>query len=419
MSSPQKRDYYDILGVAKDATDDVIKKTYRKLAMKWHPDKNPDNKVDAESKFKEIGEAYSVLSDNDKRKIYDQHGHEGLKNDGFSGPSDDMLKDILKNMFGGGMGGMENMFGGGGGGDDDHNNVPNVEIIEECTLEELYKGKTLKKKIKRQSLCNPCNGHGTADGKEHKCKSCDGNGVKIKIVRMGPMIQQHQEHCRDCNSSGTEKGTKKCSECDGKCSKTDQVEIDIEIPKGVYEGYRVIVSDEGNEIPKNEQKNSTRSDVEVIIKEKPHNIFTRMTNVQIGDKAGPDPANLLYKMDISLAESLCGFEKVIKHINGKEITVPSEGIIEQGSVFVVPGQGMPDLNTKHNGDLYIAFTIKYPTEIDNGKKNKLWQLLTNTSYRNKLTNPPNPVSLVHIDKHERKNNSRRQQRANFSSFFSF
>jgi DnaJ-class molecular chaperone len=424
-----KRDYYEILGIGKTADESEIKKAYRKLAIKWHPDKNPDNKTEAEEKFKEIGEAYSVLSDKAKKDIYDQHGHEGLKHDG-QGPSPDMFNDIFKNMFGGGGGGnpFASMFGGGQ--EDENAGVANVKHIEELTLEELYKGKNFKKKIKRQSLCTTCKGKGTSDGKEHKCSPCNGNGVRIKVVRMGPMIQQMQEHCSDCKGSGRDKNAKLCKDCNGNCSHTDETEITIDIPKGAYEGHMIIIEEEGNEIPHDDRKGKSRSDVEIIIKEKSHSIFTRMTNVQIGDKTEPNPANLLYKMDISLAESLCGFQKTIKHVSGKEITIEHDGIIEQGSVHVIANQGMPDLDSKEHGDIYVAFKVIYPTKLDSNTKSRLWQVLTNTPYRNKINTPPHPVSLVQIDNHQQKqNNSRRRGQGrgrghgqggpSFSQFFGF
>ena len=411
-----KRDYYEVLGVSKTADENEIKKAYRKLAIKFHPDKNPDNKAEAEEKFKEIGEAYSVLSDKQKRATYDTHGHEGLKNEGFSGPSDDFLNDILKNFMGGGMGGMGGMFGGHNNHDND---VPNVQCYEECSLEELYTGKKIKKKIERQTLCKKCSGKGTADGKEHKCGPCSGNGVRIKIIRMGPMIQQMQEHCNECKGSGRDKSAKLCSECNGDCSQTEEVEIKIEVPKGAYEGHVITVENEGNEIPDEDRKDGkTRSDVDIIVKEKKHNLFTRMTNVKISNKVEPNPAHLLYEVEVSLAESLCGFQKAIQHVSGKEITIDYEGIIEQGSVHVIPNKGMPELDGTHHGDIYVVFKVKYPTDIDSKTKTRLWQILTNTPYRNKIT-PEHPVSLVNVDNHKSKVQSKQRRGGGFASFFGF
>lgn len=388
-----KRDFYEILDISKSATPEEIKKAYRKMAIKWHPDKNPENKEEAESKFKEITEAYEILSNQEKRDIYDKYGHEGLSNDG--GQSADFMEDMIKRMFG--MGGMM-------GGDSDDEEVAPIQIIENCTLEELYTGKKVKRKITRHSLCNKCNGMGTNDGIEHVCKKCKGSGVVIRNIQSGFMVQVVQEKCKDCMGTGIDKSCTKCPKCKGTRANKEEVEISCDIPKGAYEKYTIEIENMGNEIPQNERKGKNRSDVNIIVNELPHNVFKRSFIIK-GKKEYPDPADLLMELEIDLAESLCGFQKKIKHLDGSEFTINYEHIIKHGDVFVIENKGMPTLNNNKYGDLYVSVKINYPKEIPKNQQNKLWQILTNKPYKLK-ENDNNQITMINIENIKKKNEPR-------------
>lgn len=364
--------YYDVLGVEKTATLEEIKKAYKKLAIKWHPDKNPDNVEEAESKFKELSEAYEVLSDSEKRKIYDTHGIEGLRNGGFSGPSSGFMEDLIRQMF-------------GGHGDDDDDDIPPVEITEDCTLEDLYNGKVVKKKIARHSLCQDCEGTGCEDKIDHTCKKCNGNGIIIKMIQMGPMIQQIRENCKDCNGDGIDKHTKKCKKCNGIKAIKEQYEVNFEIPKGAFANPRepIVIENVGNEIPLNERsktRGKSRSDVVVHINELKHSTYKRMFVIK-NIKESIDPADLLMDLEIDLAESLCGFQKKIKHIDDKELVFDHDTLLKENDIFKVKNKGMPRVGENSYGDLYVNIKVKYPKEIPNSIKHRLWQLLTNTPYK--------------------------------------
>lgn len=411
-----KRDYYEILGIAKNSTPEEIRKAYRKLAVRWHPDKNPDNKVESDAKFKEISEAYEVLSNEENRNKYDKFGHEGLRNDGYNGPTSDFMEDIFKHMFGGMGGGM----GSGMRGDDDDDDVPPIQIQENCTLEELYVGKKIKKKIERHNPCAKCNGTGNEDGIEHPCKKCNGQGVTVKVIQMGPMMfQQSHEKCKSCNGTGRDMSVKKCSKCKGTRINKEEVEITCEIPKGAYMKHHIIIENMGNEIPVNERRNGkTRSDVIVFVNEITHDKFKRMFIIK-GKKDYPDPADLLLEIDIDLADSLCGLQKKIKHIDGSEFTINHESIIKHGDVFVIENKGMPkmDLPGKY-GDLYVSIKINYPDEIPKNIQTRLYQLLTNKPYKIK-ENDQNTLNMVHINKVNKNKNNSKFDNSGYSGFRGF
>lgn len=384
-------DYYEVLGVEKAAQGSEIKKAYRKLALQWHPDKHPpENKVTAEQKFKEITEAYNILSDPEKRELYDKYGKDGLHNAGFN--SSVNIEEILKNF--------SNIFGHHM--DDDDDDIPDVTFVEELPLEVLYKGTKIKKTIGRYTLCENCNGTGSADGIEHKCNTCSGVGFRVRVIQQGPNImQQIREQCRTCNGAGSSNNVDKCKKCNGKRAKKEDIMMEFEIKPGSGNRTCITVGNQGNEIPKNERREPkrTRSDVILIVKEIQHEKFKRNFVIR-GDKDIPDPADLLMDLDISLAESLCGFEKSIEHISGKKITIKHDEIIKHGAILVVPSAGMPELDEPGKfGDLYVHINVTVD-KIDSHKKKRIWQILTNTPYQMR-TNSSNVIEMITVDEHKK------------------
>lgn len=379
-----KRDYYEVLGISKSATIEEIKKSYRKLALKWHPDRNTDNKEEAENKFKEITEAYEVLTNEDKKQLYDKYGHEGLRNDGYSGPSGDFMNDIFRNMFGGmGM----------GDDDDEQKEVPPIKVQIECTLEELFNGKKIKKKIERHNLCTKCNATGCSDGKNHTCKKCNGKGIVTGMKQLGPgMYQQFRTKCGSCNGTCVDKNVKKCTHCKGNMSTTDEVEISFDIPKGAHSQSPIVIQNKGNEIPINERHNNiTRSDVVILIREIPHDNFKRNKH---------NPEDLTLNLDIELAESLCGFQKKVKHLDGTEFIINQDNIVKDEDNFIIENKGMPKLEQKNKfGDLYVNIKVNYPNEIPKNVQTRLWQLLTNKPYKIK-ENDKNIVNMTKVVKNK-------------------
>jgi DnaJ family protein A protein 2 len=336
----KETEYYDRMGVAPDANKDDIKKAYRKLAVKFHPDKNPNNPEAAE-KFKEISEAYEVLSDENKRQMYDKYGKDALKEGGFSGHS---AQDIFEQFFGGGFG--SSFFGGGPRGP-----RRTEDIVHELqvTLEDLYRGKTTKLSVTRDVICKTCTGAGTKSGSAAgKCKTCDGRGIRMIIKQLGPgMIQQMQTVCNDCGGKGEQiKEEDKCKECKGKKVIKEKKILNVYVDKGMRHGQKVVFAGESDEAPGQEP-----GDIIFVLVEKKHETFKRNGN------------DLIMETSIPLIEALGGFTLTIKHLDDRVLVVKSEKgeIINPGETRVIPSEGMPiHKRPMENGNLYIKFNVDFP-----------------------------------------------------------
>lgn len=353
-------EYYDILGVEKNASEDEIKKSYKKMAMKWHPDKNLNNKEKAEEHFKKISEAYNILSDSEKRDIYDRLGKKGLeRGDMEMDPSN--IHEMFQSMF---------------RREQPSFSVPPIKVNVTITLNDVYNGKKVKKNITRETNCKKCNGNGTSDGKSYICKECRGKGFVIIIRQMGPMIQQMQTECRSCSGSGksVNKLVGKCKKCNGRCNISESLTIEFDIPKGAMDEQVIQLNNLGHELPENEKRGDTiRSPVVVILNEEKSPVYHR------GYKR--DPSNLFIVLDITLAEALCGFRKLIPYFNDKELVIEEDEVVNDETIRVVREKGLPSLNNPSIlGDLFIQYNIIFPDNINKNIKQKLWQLLTNTAY---------------------------------------
>jgi DnaJ-class molecular chaperone len=404
-----KRDYYEVIEVEKTATIEEITQSFRRLSKKWHPDKNHNNKEEAEEKFKELVEAKEVLCDDQKREIYDRHGFEGLSQNG--GVDMSHMEEMIRNMFGGGMGGM------GGMHQQQEDKVPDVDITKEFTLEELYNGLTTTEQVERFSLCKKCNATGSSDGIEHKCVKCNGVGKSMKVMQVGPqMFQKIISSCDGCKGTGQSETVEKCKTCKGKRALKDKIELKFEIKPGGSGRNKIIITNEGNEIPVEERKNKnvSRSDVILHIQEKRHESFKRHFQIS-GKKDYVDPADLLYELKISLAESLCGLQKDINHINGKIVTIKHSEYLKDGDIIVVPRLGMPVYDNSKVGDLYVSVSVERPT-LSSNVKNRLWQVLTETKYREVSKNA---IDTFTIDQYQETINKkeRKQARHNMNSQF--
>ena len=306
-------EYYDILKLNRDASESDIKKSYRKLAMKWHPDKNPNNKEEAESNFKKISEAYNILSDPEKREIYDNHGKEGLEeNDMNVHPGD--IHELFRGMFGGGR---EKSY-----------SVPPIKIIQKINLNDIYNGKHISRKIERETFCDRCNGTGNDDGKSYECKDCKGEGLVMAIRQMGPIIQEMQIKCPKCHGSGksTLNLIKPCTSCNGRKTNIEEIVIKYDIPKGSVDEQVVELNNMGNHIPINERRdNIERTKIYIVFDEEDDDIYTRGFTF----KNKSNPMNLCIILDISLAEALCGFRRIIPYFDGTSIVIEDNEIVTE------------------------------------------------------------------------------------------
>lgn len=329
--------FYDILGVSPTASEAELKSSYRKLALKYHPDKNPD----AGDKFKEISHAYEVLSNADKRAAYDRYGEEGLSGDGGMN-----AEDLFSQFFGGGFGGA---FGFGGGHSHGRPRGPrrgeDVVFNLQVSLEELYKGKTAKIAIQRNILCGKCDGKGGKDVK--KCGGCNGSGVKMTIRQIGPMIQQMQGVCNECHGEGeTIKPETRCQECKGKKVLKEKKILEIKVEPGSVNGQKIKFSGEADQAP-----NTVPGDVIVVIGEKEHQTFKRQG------------ADLHCKVKIDLVTALAGGTFTVKHLDGRILEgkiAPGE-VIKPEEIRVIDGEGMPEKDRIYlKGHLFVHFDLVFP-----------------------------------------------------------
>ncbi|KAK6460078.1 dnaJ class heat shock protein [Scheffersomyces coipomensis] len=375
--------FYDLLGVSPSASDTELKKAYRKAALKYHPDKN--SSPEAAEKFKEISHAYDVLSDDQKREVYDSYGEDGLSGQG-GGPGGMGAEDIFSQFFGGSFGGASARPTRG----------KDIKHAISCTLEELYKGRTAKLALNKTVLCKTCNGLGGKEGKVKKCSGCNGSGTRFVTRQMGPMIQRLQTVCDTCQGTGDICDPKdRCTTCSGKKTQQERKILQVHIDPGMKDGQRVVFSGEGDQEP-----GITPGDVIFAVDERPHDKFTRKGN------------DLYYEAEIDLLTALAGGDFAFKHVSGDyvKVTLSSGEVISPGSVKVIERQGMPIYRQGGRGNLFIKFTVKFPA---NGfaDEDKLKQLESILPARAAVSIPKgaevDEVSVVDVDPYKHNAGSRR------------
>ena len=369
-----KRDYYEVLGVAKNASADEIKKAYRKLAVKYHPDKNPGNK-EAEEKFKEAAEAYSVLSDADKKAKYDQFGHAGVDGAGpdFSGGFgnlNDILNDLFGGAFGGGFGGFGG-FGGGFGGGQRRERVHrgrDIRVRVKLTLEEIARGVEKEISIEKNVPCPDCGGRGAKNGSDIKsCPACNGTGQVQRVVNsfLGQTVTYST--CQQCGGEG-KIITNPCHTCNGTGLVRQRETIKVKIPAGVEAGMQMTVQGEGHAA----KNNGINGDLLVVIEEQEHPDFRR------------EGSNLLYTKVISIVDAMLGCEVERPCIDGKQ-KVKVEPGTQSGTVVRLKGKGLPSLNSYGTGDLYVKFAVWIPKKLTKEEKALFESMRNNESLK------PNPT----------------------------
>ena len=346
-----KRDYYDILGVGKSATEKELKKAYRKLAIQYHPDKNPDDKA-AEGKFKEAAEAYEVLNDANKRARYDQYGHAGLEGSGFgSGGSGGMNMDDIFSQFGDIFG---SAFGGGGFGSSRggrrRSRGSNLRVRVNLTLEEIESGVEKKIKIKKNVGCDDCNATGAENGNLSTCGTCQGSGQRVQIVNTPLGRMQTAATCNACNGQG-ETASSACGTCSGQGVVKKSDEVSLNIPAGVEDGMQLSVSGKGNLAP----KGGIAGDLIVLVEEIPHDVLKR------------DGKNLHYDLFISYSDAVLGSNPEIQTLSSK-VKIKLEQGIQSGKILRLRGKGLPSVDQYGNGDLLIHVNVWTPQELNEEQK---------------------------------------------------
>ncbi|MBO5815171.1 MAG: molecular chaperone DnaJ [Bacteroidales bacterium] len=372
-----KKDYYEVLGVDKNATADEIKKAYRKLAVKYHPDKNPGDK-EAEEKFKEAAEAYSILSDPDKKARYDQFGHAGVDGAGpdFSGGFgnlNDILNDLFGGAFGGGFGGFSGFGGGFGGsrGGQKQQRVyrgRDIRVRVKLTLEEIAKGVEKEISIEKSVPCSDCNGRGAKNNSDIKtCTACGGTGQVQRVVNslFGQTVTYST--CQQCGGEG-KVITNPCRTCGGSGLVRKRETIKVKIPAGVEAGMQLTIGGEGHAA----KNNGIPGDLLVVIEEQEHPDFKREGN------------NLFYTKIISIPEAILGAEVEIPCIDGTKKIKIDPGT-QSGTVTKINGKGLPTVNGYGGtGDLYVKIAVWIPKKLDKEDKAIIESLQMREGFR------PNP-----------------------------
>ncbi len=358
-----KRDYYEVLGVAKSASPDELKKAYRKLALKFHPDRNPGDK-EAEEKFKEAAEAYEVLSDQNKRAQYDRFGHEGVSGaaGGGFGRGGMSMEDIFAqfgNIFGGGgFGGFGGGFGGFGGGQAAaQSRGSDLRIRLKLTLEEIGAGVTKKLKIKKNAPCEECNGTGAASESAYvECSTCHGSGYVTKIANTLLGRMQSTQPCSACHGSG-HIVKEKCKSCRGEGVKQAEEMVSIDIPAGVSDSMQLAMRGKGNAAPRGGEP----GDLLIVIEQLPHDDFIREGN------------DLIYNLRLPMTKAALGCAVDIPTLTGHAKIKISAGT-QPGRLLRLKGKGIPVLNMRHSGDLLVVVDVYVPTSLSSDEKKLLKQL---------------------------------------------
>ena len=334
---------YDRLEVNTDASQDEIKKKGKKLLVKWHPDKHPDNVEMATKKFQDIQEALHVLENPEKRQMYDDIGMDYIKGEGppQMNPGNPFGPG---GPFGAGFpfGDMFNGFNVNMGGREERKE--NIMERLNVTLEQIYKQETVELKYKHKVFCVKCDGEGSNDGSKTDCKECAGKGMKVQMMRMGPIIQQSVVPCGTCRGKcKVVPENKKCEVCQGRGDVDKEKKIPIPLKNGLGNGVKLQLEGKGHHF-----KNQ-KTDLIVIINEEPHNVFKRKGN------------DLYTEITLKLYQALFGFDKVLVHLDGRKLHLHSTGKTNFGAIKKISGEGMTDLRSGVKGDIIIKFNIELPT----------------------------------------------------------
>ncbi len=365
MSRTQQRDFYEILSVSKTATVDDIKTSYRRAAMQWHPDRNPDNKEEAEIRFRECTEAYAVLSDPKKRQIYDTYGHAGLAGIGgqtdFNGTIFQDFHDIFGDFFG-----FDDLFGSGGrrGGGSRTRVQRGADLRYDMSLafEEAASGVTTKIRIPRQEYCESCNGTGAKKGTGvAACQTCGGRG---QIVYQQGFFTINRT-CPACQGAG-QIIKERCMDCRGQGRVERERSIELRIPPGVDTGTRLRITGEGEPGP----NGGPAGDLYVVLDVKEHNFFERRG------------ADLYCTIPVSISQATLGTELQVPGLNGEERLKIPDGT-QSGAVFRIKGKGLPDPHGGGRGDLYYLVRIITPSKLTREQRKLIEQLDATLKVENK------------------------------------
>ena len=368
-----KRDYYEVLGVSKNVTDEELKKAYRKLAKKYHPDANPDNRKEAEEKFKEVSEAYEVLSDPQKRRMYDQFGHDGPQGfgggaggpgggyysyttsgfDGFSDFGD--LGDIFSSFFGGGSG-----FGGRASRQraSGPRKGRDLQYTMDITFEESFLGVKKEITILRDEECPTCHGSKAKPGtKTTTCKACNGTGTVKQTVSTILGQMQTTKTCPECNGEG-KKIEEKCPDCKGKGTIRKTVKIKVSVPAGIDHGQTIVLKGEGE----SGIKGGPKGDLYIVVSVRNHSIFKRQGN------------HVLCQVPITFTQATLGANLEIPMVDGTKETYKIPEGTQSGTQFTIRSKGFKAVNSNYQGDFIFTVSVQIPKKLTSEQRELLTKL---------------------------------------------
>ncbi len=369
----EKRDYYEVLGVSKSSSADEIKKAYRQMALKYHPDRNPGDAA-AEEKFKEAAEAYDVLSNPDKKARYDQFGHAGLGSAagaGYGGFSGGFTMDDIFERFGDIFGGFGGSFGGfsgfGGGSPRSGRRVErgsDIRIKVKLTLDEIVHGTEKKIKINKAITCSHCNGKGAASEADIKtCPTCHGTGMVTRVVQSFLGQMQTSSPCTACNGTG-KVIVKPCSHCSGSGFTKGSEEISFKIPAGVAAGMQLTVPEKGNAA----RGGGINGDLLVVIEEEQHPELQR------------DGNDLIYSLFISIPDAILGCKADVPSVDGK-LRITIDPGTQSGKMLRLRGKGVPEINGYGSGDLLVFVQVWVPKKVSKSDKEYLEKLRDSIDFK--------------------------------------
>jgi chaperone protein DnaJ len=383
-----KKSFYEILGIQKEADEEAIRKAYKKLALKWHPDRNRDNQEEANNKFQEINKAYNVLSDTRKRQIYDQHGEDGLEGVDAPGGAGFDPSDIFSRFFGGGGpgGGGFSFFGGGGGDRENkaHQASPQKEVAIAVDITTSYKGGKQDINVQHAEKCPDCDGRGCKSADDIiKCPPCNGQGITIQVQRTPFGVQQMHSTCRKCQGRGKSiKSGTECQKCQGRKSVQVAKKYTVDIPAGAIDGFPITIKGESDWVP----DYGFVGDLVLVVR----------VTTPAGCIFKREGHNLVIKKQVSLVESLCGLHFGVRHLDDRILEIRWDRIVKPGDSLVVKGEGLPVFqpapNSPPRGDMILRFEVIYPGEyLDQQTKQAIRTAIPNSQ------TPPGQAKSMNIN----------------------
>ncbi len=364
MPVTTKRDYYEVLGVAKDATPEQIKKAWREAALKYHPDRNKEKKKEAEEKFKEAAEAYEVLSDPEKRQMYDRYGSEGLRGQGVR--THDFHHMDLREIFD--MFGLGDMFGWSNNGSGNYGQDLQTEI--EIGLEDVATGIEKEIQFSREEICERCKGDGAAPGtKREQCRTCGGYGQVEQTQGFGFFVSRVVTACPKCNGRGAIIHTP-CKECRGSGRTTQKRQLTVSVPAGIQDGQVLRIRGEGEPA----ERGGRRGDLHCLVRIKPHPFLYRQDN------------DLILDLPISFTQAALGDKIEIPTLGKKNVPLEIHHGTQPGEFIRLKGLGLPDLRSRRVGDMIVRLIVEIPKRLSEEQKDLL-KKFTETENRSKDAMP--------------------------------